>query len=58
MSKLLKIYIITGAPGTGKTTVINLLKNTIPCIEEVSRKVIIEEQENNKTDPAWKLHRG
>lgn len=53
MSKFLKKYIITGAPGTGKTTLLNLLKNTIPCMEEVSRKIIIEEQKNNKNGTPW-----
>jgi len=48
-----KKYIITGAPGTGKTTVINLLKNTIPCMDEVSRKVIVNEQKNNKKGMPW-----
>ena len=48
-----KKYIITGAPGTGKTTLINLLKKTIPCMDEVSRKVIIEEQKNNKNGVPW-----
>lgn len=53
MYKLQKKHIITGAPGTGKTTLINLLKNTIPCMEEVSRKVIIDEQRNNKLGMPW-----
>ncbi|MCD8445075.1 AAA family ATPase, partial [Tenacibaculum finnmarkense] len=44
MPKNQKKYIITGAPGTGKTTLINLLKNSFSCMDEVSRKVITEEQ--------------
>ena len=53
MPKYPKKYIITGAPGTGKTTLINLLKPIIPCMEEVARKVIISEQENNKNGVPW-----
>ncbi|MCL5129205.1 MULTISPECIES: AAA family ATPase [unclassified Algibacter] len=53
MHSLQKKYIITGAPGTGKTTTINLLKNTIPCMDEVSRKIILEEQQNNRNGVPW-----
>jgi len=53
MHNFQKKYIITGAPGTGKTTVINLLKNTIPCMDEVSRKVIVDEQKNNRHGMPW-----
>lgn len=53
MHKFQKKYIITGAPGTGKTTLINLLKNTVPCMEEVSRKVIINEQETQGNGVPW-----
>lgn len=48
-----KKYIITGAPGTGKTTVLNLLKETILCMEEVSRKVIIDEQKSKGNGMPW-----
>lgn len=48
-----KKHIITGAPGTGKTTLINLLKDTIPCMDEVSRRVIINEQKNNNNGMPW-----
>lgn len=53
MHNLQKKYIITGAPGTGKTTLINLLKETIPCMDEISRKVIIDEQKNNRNGTPW-----
>ncbi|MBQ4802767.1 ATP-binding protein [Aquimarina sp. MMG015] len=53
MHNFQKKHIITGAPGTGKTTLINNLKNTIPCMDEVSRKVIIDEQKNNKKGTPW-----
>ena len=53
MHNIRKIYIITGAPGTGKTTLINLLKKTIPCMDEVSRKIIITEQKNNTNGTPW-----
>ncbi|RBW55654.1 hypothetical protein DS884_14930 [Tenacibaculum sp. E3R01] len=58
MYNLPKKYIITGAPGTGKTTLINLLKDTIPCMDEVSRRVIINEQKNNRNGMPWEdIHR-
>ncbi|WP_435263078.1 AAA family ATPase [Tenacibaculum sp. nBUS_03] len=58
MYNLPKKYIITGAPGTGKTTLINLLKDTVPCMDEVSRRVIIDEQKNNKNGMPWgDIHR-
>jgi len=53
MPKNQKKYIITGAPGTGKTTLINLLKNRFSCMDEVSRKVITEEQQNNRNGMPW-----
>ena len=53
MHNVQKKHIITGAPGTGKTTLINLLKSTILCMDEVSRKVIIEEQKNNRNGMPW-----
>ncbi|QDO94408.1 ATP-binding protein [Formosa sediminum] len=53
MHSFQKKYIITGAPGTGKTTTINLLKKTMSCMDEVSRKVILEEQKNNRNGMPW-----
>ena len=53
MTNFKKKHIITGAPGTGKTTLINLLKDTFPCMDEVSRKVIIDEQKNNRNGMPW-----
>ncbi|AUP81304.1 AAA family ATPase [Flavivirga eckloniae] len=53
MDNLQKKYIITGAPGTGKTTLINLLKDSVPCMDEVSRKVIIDEQKHGRHGMPW-----
>ncbi|GAA3628178.1 ATP-binding protein [Flavivirga jejuensis] len=53
MHNLQKKYIITGAPGTGKTTLIKLLKHNVPCMDEVSRKVIIDEQKHGRKGMPW-----
>ncbi|AUC15481.1 hypothetical protein BTO06_10165 [Tenacibaculum sp. SZ-18] len=50
----MKRYIITGAPSTGKTTLINRLqKNDHTVFEEVSRKIIISEQKKNSNKTPW-----
>ena len=39
-----KKFIITGAPGTGKTSIINeLIKQGYPCAKEISRELISEQ---------------
>ncbi len=49
-----KRYIITGAPGTGKTSLITKLqKNGYPCYEEISRKIIKEQQQIGKNKTPW-----
>lgn len=49
-----KKHIITGAPGTGKTTLIEALKaEGYPCMPEVSRQVIILEQQSGSTGTPW-----
>ena len=53
MSQYLKKYIITGAPGTGKTTLINYLSKEYACMNEVSRKVISGEQEKGGDGTPW-----
>ena len=41
-----KRIVITGGPGTGKTTIINeLIKRGYNCLEEISRQITIEAQE-------------
>lgn len=41
-----KNIVITGGPGTGKTTIINeLIKRDFTCLEEISRQVTLEAQE-------------
>ena len=48
-------FIITGAPGTGKTSIINLLKEKgYNCYEEKSREIIINQIKNNGNDLPWK----
>jgi predicted ATPase len=42
-----KIIVITGAPSSGKTTLINELKNkSYHCFEEISRAITLEAQKN------------
>ncbi len=50
----MKRYIITGAPGTGKTTLINALRiSGFYCFEEVSRRIIISQQKTNGNKTPW-----
>lgn len=48
-------FVITGAPGTGKTSIINHLKTKgFHCIEEVSREIISEQIDSNGEALPWK----
>ena len=48
-------YIITGAPGTGKTSIINELKKRgLNCSDEISRKIISEQIKKNGEILPWK----
>jgi predicted ATPase len=48
-------YIITGAPGTGKTAIIDTLKKEgHSCAEEISRTIIIEQITNGGDALPWK----
>ena len=47
-------YVITGAPGTGKTTIIEHLKKIgYSCKEEISRKIISEQIAKNGEALPW-----
>lgn len=49
-----KRFIITGAPSTGKSSVIAELKaRGYDCHEEIARQVIVENQENNTNVFPW-----
>ena len=48
-------YIITGAPGTGKTAIINALKKEgHSCAEEISRTIITQEMASGGDALPWK----
>jgi len=48
------IHIITGPPGSGKTTLINALKEKgFNCSDEIARQVIKEEQESGENGTPW-----
>ena len=49
-----KHYVITGAPSTGKSSVINeLRKMNFVCHEEIAREIIKENQENKRNVFPW-----
>ena len=50
-----KLYIITGPPGAGKSTLIEALRQAgCSCADEVSRDIIIKEQKDGKDGMPWK----
>lgn len=49
-----KAYIITGAPGTGKSTLLEALKNTgHNCFDEVARMIIAQELRKGTNHLPW-----
>lgn len=51
----IKRIVLSGAPGTGKTTILNLLKKQgYKCMEEVSREIIAHELAINSDVLPWK----
>ena len=52
---MIQKYIISGAPGTGKTTIINALKKKDHyCAEEISRELIAEQKSIGGNILPWK----
>jgi len=51
---MVKKYIITGAPGTGKSTLVKSLQSQgVLCAEEVSRDIIKKEQDAHSDGTPW-----
>jgi predicted ATPase len=49
-----KTYIITGAPGTGKSTIIDALRQTgHVCFDEIARKIIAQELRQGTNRLPW-----
>lgn len=51
------LWILTGAPGSGKTTILNQLRESLRCVDEPARRVLAEQREIGgsgmpKRDPA------
>lgn len=58
MSHTTQRIVITGAPGTGKTTLMQLLKDEGYAVHpEMARQLIREQQANDGTALPWKDHR-
>jgi len=54
MAEEKKHYVITGAPSTGKSSVINELRNMdFVCHGEIAREIIKENQKNNQNIFPW-----
>ncbi len=54
MNKSIPLFIITGGPGVGKTTIIEeLKKRNYNCINEVAREIIKEQVESNGEALPW-----
>jgi predicted ATPase len=52
-----ELWVLTGAPGSGKTTILDELRGTIPCVDEPARRVLAEQRASGGTgtpdrDPA------
>jgi predicted ATPase len=44
-----ELWVLTGARGSGKTTILDELRGTIPCVDEPARRVLAEQRASGGT---------
>ena len=37
-------YVLTGAPGSGKTAILDALRSDVPCVDEPARRILAEQR--------------
>lgn len=47
------LFILTGAPGSGKTAILDQLRNEFRCVDEPAREVLAEQRATGRTGRWW-----